>query len=72
MISRWIIKDYLTSNKLKPYKFVIDKPLIMAMKNSRLQYQKYLHEQKKLKQETIAEQQPKEAALEKKKHLQQI
>ena len=63
------MKDYLTSNKLKPYKFVIDKPLTVAMKNSRLQYQKYLYEQKKLKQETITKQQPKEAALEKKKHL---
>ena len=62
IISIRIIKDYLTSNKIEPYNVVIDKPLMQAVKNSRLKYQQYLGEKRKLKDETMAEQKAKEAA----------
>ena len=72
IISRRIIKDYLTSNKIEPYNVVIDKPLILAVKNSRLKYQQYFDEKRKLRDETMAEQRAKEAALEKKQQIKKV
>ena len=62
----------MTSSKVEPYNVVVDKPLVLAVKNSRMRYQQHLDEKKKLNDVSITEQQAKQAVLEKKQILEQV
>ena len=49
IISKWIIKDQMVANNLKPYTITIDSSIMKAFQSARMKYEEYLKLEKEKK-----------------------